>query len=245
MPVPRANSAVLIRYNLWPLSLRCWIFQREKWGGKPALRKWKAIFHLRSSMFCSSLALNRCFIYKPILFLIPDSVDVYLTVPALWQFLNHSLTEKVRKKKIRIFTQAHSLQSPVSLPSDSTVLRDKASAVLCSESDLTGNGFNRDGYIVKSTWNYTEVLETNVRKETKDILGNWWDTAVRDTAGCETLAKIERIKKRATGDKIIKWSKRCLFQHCVIIKQNIYIFFKKPSILTSSLWRTKMYSFNI
>lgn len=49
------------------------------------------------------------------------------------------------KKKVRIFTEAHAFQSPVSLPSDNTVLWDKASAVLCSESDLTGDGFNRDG----------------------------------------------------------------------------------------------------
>lgn len=94
----------------------------KKIKGGGTLRKWKARFHLWSSVFCSSLALNQCFICRPILFLIPDCVDVYLTVPALWQFLNHSRTQKGRKKSG--FSPRHTLSSLLSVSRPTTLFSE-------------------------------------------------------------------------------------------------------------------------
>lgn len=152
-------------------------------------------------MFCSGLALNRCFIYKPILFLIPDSVDVYLTAPALWQLPNRRLTEKVKKKKKPPTHTARSFQSPVSLPSDDTVFPDGASAVLRPGSRSHGRRF-RPGRI-----NREIDMGLHGNKRGRGNQGRFGEPMRdgRDTVVGETLAS--RILKSATSEKKKKKTK--------------------------------------
>lgn len=103
-----------------------------------------------------------------------------------------------KKKSERGFSLGHSeqsLQPPVSLPSDNTVLWDKGSAVPCSGAQLTSDGLERDGQSVKSTRNYTEDTETNVGKETKDVSGNWKERE-RNRESAKLEPKTRRIKKQ-------------------------------------------------